>query len=91
MSEDSIEKTLEKWHKYKAELSELEKKVQRYKDKVEKHMNNEQTNNLSTNNFSVSRVNCSKTTVSKKEVPEEIWNKYCKRSKYRMYTLKQKK
>jgi hypothetical protein len=91
MSEDSIEKILEKWHKYKGELAELEKKVQRYKDKVEKYMNSEQTNNLSSTNFLVSRVSCSKTTVSKKDVPDEVWNKYCKRSKYWMYTLKQKK
>ena len=91
MSEDNIEKILEKWHKYKGELAELEKKVQRYKDKVEKYMNTEQTNNLTSTNFLVSRVSFSKTTVSKKDVPDEIWNKYCKRSKYWMYTLKQKK
>ncbi len=91
MSEDSIEKTVEKWYKYKGELAELEKKVQRYKDKVEKYMNSDETNNLNLNNFIISRSSCIKTTVSKKEVPEEIWNKYCKKSKYWMYSVKTKK
>ena len=54
-------------------------------------MNSEQTNNLDLNNFLISRVSCNKTTVCKKDVPEEIWNKYSKRSKYWMYSVKIKK
>jgi len=90
MSED-LDKILEKWDKYKKELSEIEKKVQKYKELVEKYMNEETVNSLETKNYTVSRINCSKSTVSKKDVPEEIWNKYERRSKYWMYTLKHKK
>ena len=56
-----------------------------------RYINHSENPNLDLNNFLISRVNCSKTTVSKKDVPDEIWNKYCKRSKYWMYSLKQKK
>lgn len=90
-NEEEIERILEKWDKYKKELSEIEKKVQKYKEQVEAYMNVESTNSLDTKNYYLTRINCSKSTVSKKDVPEDIWNKYSKRSKYWMYTLKKKK
>ena len=89
MQDTEIEKIAEKWFKYKQELSEIEKKVQKYKELLEGEMNNQGVNYLSTKKFEISRISCSKNTISKKDVPKEVWDSYSKKSKYFMYSLKE--
>jgi DNA-directed RNA polymerase subunit N (RpoN/RPB10) len=91
MDDKDIDKIAEKWNKYKKEITELEKKVQKYRDQIEREMNEQHINLLETDNYTISRIGCSKTTVSKKDMPEDIWDKYCKKSRYFMYNVKLKK
>lgn len=85
-----IEKIVEKYYSYRKEVNELEKKVQKYKEKLEGYMNGQEINNFDTDKYSVSRVNSSMTTVSKKDLPEDIWTRYCKRCKFYKYYIKEK-
>jgi hypothetical protein len=89
MQSVEIEKITEKWFRYKQELSEIEKKVQKYKELLEEEMNKQGVNYLTTKRFEISRISCSKNTISKKDVPKEVWDAYSKRSKYFMYSLKE--
>lgn len=91
MEDKDIDKLAEKWNRCKREIADLEKKMKRYRDKIEEEMNDQSVNHLDTNKYYISRISCSKTTMTKKDVPEDIWDKYCKRCKYYMYNIKEKK
>jgi hypothetical protein len=89
--EEDLDKIAEKYYKYKLELAEIEKKVQKYRGKIERILNDSGSDDIQTKIFSISRVGCSKRTVSQKDLPKEIWDKYSKSSKYYMYYVKEKK
>jgi hypothetical protein len=91
ISKEDISIVLDKWYETKKEISELEKKLEKYKKIVDKYFDYNDINSISDNNFVLKRKEIIKNTVSKKDLPTEIWNKYSKESKYNSYYLVLKK
>lgn len=60
------------------------------KEKIGSLMEKRQIKSLRCEEYTVGRVNRSRETVSKKDLPPDIWNKYCKRSEYSYLALKKK-
>jgi hypothetical protein len=84
MSEDII---LEKWYKTKQRISELEKKIAKYRSMIERELNRKQIETIKTSNFSITRRRNTKTYVSKEHLPADIWQKYSVKSHYDSFHL----
>ena len=85
---EDIDILLNKWHETKEQISDLEKKVEKYKRYAEKIMNEKRIDELSNDVYVLSRRDMSRTTLSKDDLPGEMWAKYSRNIKYPMYTLR---
>jgi len=81
---------ISEWNKYKNIIAEHEKKMEIYKNKVIEYMKDNELSTINTTDFSVKQSKCSRETLSKKDLPSDIWNKYCKSSSYYIYKLTEK-
>ncbi len=86
-----LEQTLEKWYKNKSIISSLEKKVKKYREKIEKYMDENSLNKLESQHFKVKRTLQNRETISKKDLPRDIWDKYSKETSYYVYNIDDKK
>lgn len=89
MNED-ISNLLDKWYDAKQELSLLEKKIEKYKHMVEDIMNRHNTDTLSSEKIVVNRKALNRTTISKKDLPSDIWDRYCKELFYSSFYISKK-
>jgi len=78
---------LERWFETKAEITELEKKLEKYKRIANRAMDQQNTDTLSSNYYTLKRKNISRTTISKQDVPNDVWKTYAKTCSYPAYYL----
>jgi hypothetical protein len=90
MSNTDIYSLLQKWSEAKNEIINLEKKIEKYKRIATSIMDQQGNNTVSSDDYTLRRKEMSRTTISKKNVPQDIWNKYSKLSKYKAYYLSEK-
>ena len=90
ISDIDIENLIEKWAKCKKEMIELQKKLDKYKNTLEKIMNYHDTNKLSSEFYDVNRRTLSRTTITKRDVPNHLWEEFSKTIKYTALYLKNK-
>jgi hypothetical protein len=91
MEAKDLEQTLDKWYKNKDIITALEKKVKKYREKIEKYMDENGLNKLELQNFKLKRTIQNRRGISKKDVPKDIWDKYSKETSYYVYNLEEKK
>lgn len=91
IDKNDIDELLETWYNTKLQISVLEKKCEKFKRYCEKIMDEMDKNTLSSDEYSLKRTMLTKTTVSKKDLPKDIWNKYCSETSYTAFYLKPKK
>jgi hypothetical protein len=89
MDED-INNLLDKWYEAKQEISSLEKKIEKYKLYVEDIMNKRNIDVLSSYKITVQRKEQNRTTISKKDLPSDIWDRYCKELFYNVFYISKK-
>lgn len=82
---------LENWWKYREIKLEAEKKLSKYKKKIEKIMERENSNKIESGKYVVSKRKTYSTRLSKQHVPDNIWNKYSTTTEYNTFTIKQVK
>jgi hypothetical protein len=91
----TIEETLQKFIDIKEKISELEKKHNKYKELIEAHLLSKGVNKLeqkvNDDLYIVKKTMASRESISKKDLPEEIWSKYCSTSRYSVLTVKKSK
>ena len=87
---DDIENLLNKWYSAKQELSQLEKKIEKYKVLAENLMNKENTDEISSDNYILKRKELNRTTIGKKDLPEDIWDRYSKELFYNAFYISKK-
>jgi hypothetical protein len=90
MSNTDIYALLQKWSEAKNEIINLEKKIEKYKRIASSIMDQQGNNTVSSDDYTLRRKEMSRTTISKKNVPQDVWNKYSKLSKYKAYYLSEK-
>jgi len=90
MSNTDIYTLLQKWSEAKNEITNLEKKIEKYKRIATSIMDQQGNNTVSSDEYTLRRKEMSRTTISKKNVPQDVWNKYSKLSKYKAYYLSEK-
>lgn len=87
IDKDDIEELLSNWYNIKQQITNLEKKCEKYKQYSEKIMNKLDNDSLESSNYTLKRTSMTRSTISKKDVPVEIWNRYSKRSSFPVYYL----
>jgi hypothetical protein len=90
MSDKDIDKDIEKYISIKKELSILEKRSEKYKEKIENYMNENNLLKIDNNKSFVSRTLASRNTISKQNVPKDIFDKYSTKTSYYVYNFKKK-
>ena len=87
---DDIENLLSKWHEAKQEISILEKKIEKSKSIATNLMDKENIDTITSNNFVLNRREQNRMTIGKKDLPEDIWNRYCKELFYNVFYISKK-
>lgn len=87
----NIDTVLEEWNNSKEKKSYYEKECEKYKEAVERYMNNKQISKITGKQYVVNRRNNTRTTLSKKDIPNDIWTKYSTRVNYNSYYISRKK
>jgi len=88
--DDDINNLLDKWYEAKQEISSLEKKIEKYKMYIEDIMNKRNIDVLSSDKITVQRKEQNRTTISKKDLPSDIWDRYCKELFYNVFYISKK-
>jgi hypothetical protein len=90
MSED-LDKLIAKWDEARRAVEECEARVERYKERIQKHMKQSDLDKYENKEFTVKRQVQSRMTLSKKTVPEDVWTAYARPHTVEFYTLVKKK
>ena len=85
----NIDELLENWWKYREIKLEAEKKLSKYKKKIEKIMERENSNKIQSGKYVVSKRKTHATRLSKQNVPEDIWERYSTTTEYNTFTIKE--
>lgn len=83
-----IDKWLSKWNECRRSIQQLEKRMEKYKERVIKHLKGDSYTN---DCFQVRKVSQIRYAIHKESVPEDIWNQYRIASHVQFYTLTQKR
>jgi hypothetical protein len=87
MEDIDINDLLDNWYKTKQEISILENKCDKYKKVCEKLMDKLEKNSLNSMYYSLKKIDITKSTISKNNVPDDIWDRYSKKTKYSSFYL----
>jgi hypothetical protein len=82
-----IDDLLSNWYKTKQEITLLEQKCEKYKKVAEKIMCQKEKDVLKSDSYSLKKIDIVRSTISKNDVPNDIWEKYSKKSSYSSYYL----
>lgn len=85
----NVDELLENWWKYREIKLEAEKKLSKYKKKIEKIMERENSNKIQSGKYVVSKRKTHATRLSKQNVPEDIWERYSTTTEYNTFTIKE--
>jgi hypothetical protein len=85
---DRIDRMLTKFNEIRTRKLDLEAEEENIKNDIQRAMDAMQTDVIETNNYRCKRSYRFRETISKKDVPEDLWDTYCKVSEYSVLTLK---
>ncbi len=85
----NVDELLENWWKYREIKLEAEKKLGKYKKKIEKIMERGNSNKIQSGKYVVSKRKTHATRLSKQNVPEDIWERYSTTTEYNTFTIKE--
>ncbi len=84
------QETIEKFLEIKKQLSELEKRHEKYRKWIESYMEKEQVMEIEHNHVTIKLSKQQRESVAKKDLPPEIWSKYAKRTTYNVIKISKK-
>lgn len=86
----NVDKHLEKWLILKQEISELEHKLDRHKDKIKSFMKSNGLGTLtnSSNTIIVDSRSVNSSRISRDSIPRDLWNQYSKQSSYDVFNIR---
>lgn len=90
MNDMDMATLLEKWSEDKAQISELEKRIDKYKKIADRIMNSRDTNVISSDLYTLKRTNMSRGTLTKQDIPDSVWKQYSKTCSYTAFYLSKK-
>jgi regulator of replication initiation timing len=87
---ERIRKSIERWFELKNQIAELESQLEDAKNEVIDIMNTNNVNILVSDEHIVKRTKILNERINKKDVPEDIWKTYVKKSEYWTYKITEK-
>jgi hypothetical protein len=87
----NVNEILEKWYLTKTEITRLEKKVENYKNKINKIMVENHRDEIKGDDYTVSKTSITRHSLNKKNVPVEIYDKYKSKISYESFFVKKRK
>lgn len=78
---------LERWSEAKKEMTELEKKVEKYKRLANRVMEQQGVDEFSSQSYTLKKKKITRKTISKQDVPKDVWEKYGRSISYTVYYL----
>lgn len=91
MSSSDISTLLRKWSDAKAEITRLEKTIEKYKRVASKIMEKQGNSTLTGSGYTLRRKNMTRTTIGKRDVPQAVWEKYSRPCSFEAYYLSKNK
>ncbi len=88
LSEQELDTLLNEWSKVKSQKSKLEEREEKIKKLVMDIMDKQDTNKLYSDNYEVTHREQKRSFISQKDLPEDLWEKYKKTTKFSVVTLK---
>lgn len=82
--------TIEKFLEIKKQLSELEKRHEKYRKWIESYMEKEQMMEIEHDTVTIKLTKQQRESVSKKDLPAEVWSKYAKRTSFNVIKVSKK-
>jgi len=94
-SSDNISESITKFIDIKQKIAELEKKHDKYKSIIDTYMSEKKLSKLEQNldgeSYIIKKTASSRESISKKDLPEDIWVKYCSTSRFNVITVNKQK
>lgn len=82
--------TIEKFLDIKKQLSELEKRHEKYRKWIESYMEKEQMMEIEHDHVTIKLTKQQRESVSKKDLPPDVWSKYAKRTSFNVIKVSKK-
>lgn len=86
-----------KWLEAREKLDEYTKRVEKYRNQIEEYMVENHLNEIPSSHpqtgarLTIQLSSQSRESLSKKDVPTEVWERYCKATRFRTLRVKQVK
>lgn len=87
---DQIKEKVSEWYKMKEQASFFEKKADKLRSDIMDYMKEINIDSILTTDYIVKKKEMSRESVTKKDLPEDIWKKYCKQLNYETLTIKER-
>ena len=87
MNKTELDGFLENWYETKQEITKLENKIEKYKRIARKMMDENETDLLHNSTYKLARKDGSRTTIGKDDLPEDIWNRYSKKTYFTSFYI----
>ena len=91
MSQSSISEQIDEWFHYKRKVKEFEMKLEEVKKDVITYMERNNIDVLRTEHLIVKKSELEREVITKKDIPSELWEKYSRKSKSKMYKISKRK
>lgn len=87
---DQIKEKVSEWYKMKEQAAFFEKKANKLRSEIIDYMNDIKIDSILTTDYIVKKKEMSRESVTKKDLPEDVWKKYCKQLNYETLTIKER-
>lgn len=87
ISNEELKDIIEDWYHLKKKVSDMEKKIDLCREKIIDYMNDKDIDTLLSGDLYVKKSILDRETISRKDLPNDLWIKYCKKNKTFMYKV----
>ncbi len=89
MSNSTVDELLNEWAVTKEQILVMEKKIEKLKKVASRIMLQNNVSELCGSKYKLKRRRQERFSISKDSVPEEIWDRYKRNSRYDVFTISQ--
>ena len=86
-----MEDLLQKYFEIKTQMNALQKRADRYRQKIEKEMNNTNLDTYERGPYIVKKMVQNKMCLTRRDLPETIWKEYAKLRPVEFYRISSKR
>lgn len=87
---DNIKEKVNEWYKMKEQAAFFEKKANKLRNEIMDYMNEIKIDSILTPDYVVKKKEMGRESITKKDLPEDVWSKYCRRLTYETLTIKER-